>query len=356
MQTATKSKILTFMFVLEVLLSALYITHLCPVSTSLSTTVARANSSSFLSSALPTIYVNPPTIKAMVGQPFIVNITISDVVDLYGWEFKLGWNSSLLEAVNVTEGDFLKKGGDTFFIKKIYNVDGYVLASAILLGKIPGVNGVGTLANVEFNVKERGESVLELYDTKLGDSQKQPMNHTTIDGYYYTPFGHDVAIKGVTPSKTVVGQGYSLPISVSVKNYGSFAENFNITAYYNETNIIATQDIILTNGNSTTITFTWNTTGITKGNYTISAYATPVPDETDIADNTYTDGFVVVAMVGDVNADGEVDILDVASLAKAYGSYPGHQTWNPNYDLNDDGQIDILDIATTARNYGKLDS
>lgn len=356
MQTTRKRKILTFTFVLGVLLSALPIVYLYPVSNSLSTTVARVNSSSFLSSALPTIYVNPPTIKAMVGQPFIVNITISDVVDLYGWEFKLGWNSSLLEAVNVAEGDFLKKGRDTFFIKKIFNAAGYVLASAILLGKIPGASGSGTLANVEFHVRERGESVLDLYDTKLGDSQKQPINHTAIDGYYYTPLGHDVAIKDVTPSKTVVGHGYSLSISVSVENYGSFAETFNITAYYNETNIIATQDVVLANGNSITVTLTWNTTGIAKGNYTISAYATPVPDETDISDNTYTDGFVVVAMVGDVNADGEVDILDVASVAKAYGSYPGHQTWNPNYDLNDDGQIDILDIATTAKNYGKLDS
>jgi len=356
LQLTIKSKIVTFVLLFGMLLSASYIAHLCSVSIYLSTTAARANSSSVLSSALPTIYVNPPTIKAVVGQSFIVNVTISDVVDLYGWEFKLGWNSSLLEAINVTEGDFLEKDRETFFIEKTFNTDGYVLASAILIGKISGASGGGTLANVEFNVKGLGESVLDLYDTKLGDSQKQPINHTTIDGYCYTPLGHDIAINGVTPSKTVVGEDYSLSIRVAVKNYGSFVETFNITAYYNETNIIATHGIILTNGNSTTIAFMWNTTGIAKGNYAISANAIPVPGEIDITDNMCIDGFVAVAMVGDVNADGKVDILDIALVARAYGSYLGHQRWNPNYDLDGNGKVDILDVALAARNYGKLNS
>ena len=47
------------------------------------------------------------------------------------------------------------------------------------------------------------------------------------------------------------------------------------------------QTITLTRRNSTTITFTWNTTGVPYGNYTISAIATPVPGETNITDNTY---------------------------------------------------------------------
>ena len=45
------------------------------------------------------------------------------------------------------------------------------------------------------------------------------------------------------------------------------------------------------------------TSGFSKGNYIISAYATLVLGETDIADNNLTDGIVTIAMVGDVNAD-----------------------------------------------------
>ena len=55
----------------------------------------------------------------------------------------------------------------------------------------------------------------------------------------------------------------------------------------------------------------------------------------------------------DLNNDGKVDILDIAIVAKAYGTEPGHERWNPVADLNNDGKVDILDIATVAKDYGK---
>jgi hypothetical protein len=58
-------------------------------------------------------------------------------------------------------------------------------------------------------------------------------------------------------------------------------------------------------------------------------------------------------LCGDVNCDGKVDILDIATIAKAYGSYPGHPKWNPNVDLDGNNKIDIIDIAKAAKNYGK---
>ena len=107
---------------------------------------------------------------------------------------------------------------------------------------------------------------------------------------------HDIAVTNVVPSKTVVGQGYSLNINVTAANQGDYAETFNVTVYANTTSI-ATQTVTLESGDSTTITFTWNTSGFAKGNYTISAYAQPVSGETDTADNTFIDGIVVVAVV-----------------------------------------------------------
>jgi hypothetical protein len=56
----------------------------------------------------------------------------------------------------------------------------------------------------------------------------------------------------------------------------------------------------LTSLNSTTITFTWNATGLTKGNYAVSAYVTPVLGEIDTTDNNYTGGSVVVTKAGDL--------------------------------------------------------
>jgi len=107
---------------------------------------------------------------------------------------------------------------------------------------------------------------------------------------------HDIAVVSIMLSKTVVGQGYSVLIGVGFWNYGNHAETFNLTVYANTTSIAA-QTVTLTSGNSTTITFTWNTTGFALGNYIISAYAWPVPGETDTADNTFTDGIVTVTII-----------------------------------------------------------
>jgi uncharacterized protein YfaS (alpha-2-macroglobulin family) len=55
----------------------------------------------------------------------------------------------------------------------------------------------------------------------------------------------------------------------------------------------------------------------------------------------------------DINSDGIVNILDVAIVAKAYGSYPGHPRWNPAADLDGNETINILDVAKVAKDYGK---
>jgi hypothetical protein len=170
-----------------------------------------------------------------------------------------------------------------------------------------------------------------------------------------SPLGiHDVAVTNVTSPKTVICQGYTGNITVKAENQGNFTETFNVTLYANTTEI-KTREITLSSGNSTTISFTWNTTGFVKGNYTISAYAWPIPGETDTADNRLVDGVVTVALVGDVNADGIVDIEDIYLIALAYGTMPGQPGYKPNLDINDDSIIDIADIYIAALHYGETD-
>ena len=55
----------------------------------------------------------------------------------------------------------------------------------------------------------------------------------------------------------------------------------------------------------------------------------------------------------DLNKDGTVNILDIALVAKAYGTEPGDDKWNEIADLDDNEKVDILDIATVAKDYGK---
>ena len=168
------------------------------------------------------------------------------------------------------------------------------------------------------------------------------------------PWGpHDIGIISVTTSKTIVGQGENLTINITIFNYGNNTEIFNVTVYANTTIIDTLTDTTLTSRSSTNITLTWNTTSLARGNYTIKAYATPVPDETETTDNTHTNSTVKVAMQSDLNADGTVDILDITIVAIVFDSYIEDSRYNSDADINNDGTIDILDITIVAVNFGK---
>ena len=186
-------------------------------------------------------------------------------------------------------------------------------------------------------------------------------NNLTLHAVFVPTGIHDVAVTNVTSSKTVVGQGYSLNINVTVANQGDFTETFNITAYYNETAITLPNGknhttITLTSGNSTTITLTWNTTGVAKGNYTITAYAHPVPGETDTDNNTkYAEDEVCVSIPGDLDADFDVDLYDAVKLLVIYGAKKGQPEYDPNCDIDGDGDIDLYDAVILLTHYGQKD-
>ena len=59
-------------------------------------------------------------------------------------------------------------------------------------------------------------------------------------------------------------------------------------------------------------------------------------------------GYVV-----DLNDDGIVNIIDIALVARAYGTQPGDENWNETADLNKDEIVNILDISIVAMDYGK---
>ncbi len=230
-------------------------------------------------SSMAVIRLEPQTCWGVVGQNFMVNINISNVVDLYGWEFKLGWNATILDAVQVLEGPFLKNGGNTYFTFKINNTLGYMIVDCTLLGDVSGVSGSGVLTSAIFYVKTFGECPLDLYDTILVNSTEQSIEHIAIDGYYYTSV-HDVAIIGLVASSTQV--------NVTVENQGTHTETFNVSAYYTRLAdpLIGTQTITLTKGENATLTFTW--TPPFSGRYEIRAEASMVPGETDLIDNVRT--------------------------------------------------------------------
>jgi hypothetical protein len=428
------------------------------------------------SASTATLSIYPASITAIQGQNFTISVTISNVPDLYGWEFRLNWTTTLVDAVNVVEGPFLKAGGSTFFTFKVNATAGRMVVDCTLLGSVLGVSGTGTLATITFYAKNVGQSPLNLYDVILVNSSEQLIPSQATGGYAYVTYGHDlavtavnfsptavlagglvginatvenqggysetfnvtayansqsigekkgvslvsasstniafvwnttgygfgdytisasasvvpgetntannikaanntltilypgheIAIVGVKPSKPVLGHGLCMFITVTVKNYGIFTETFATTVYANKT-AVQTQQVTLQSAKSAVPTFIWNTTNFAKGKYTISAYATPVPGETDVGDNNYTDGLVEVRLRGDVNGDGVVSLTDFAELKLIYSQVypykcppydvnrpetyyylPSVVTGKPEYlmpDINGDGKVSFADVG-----------
>ncbi len=164
---------------------------------------------------------------------------------------------------------------------------------------------------------------------------------------------HDIGITHFITSKTVVGQNFSLPSSMSIFNYGNNTEAFDVTVYANTTIIVTFTNITLASRNSRTLDFSWGNSGFAKGNYTIKAVADTVTGETYTIDNTLTAGIITITIPGDVDGNFEVDIYDITAICISYDSKIGQPLYYANCDVDGNGIIDIFDVTAACVTYGQ---
>jgi hypothetical protein len=143
----------------------------------------------------PTIEVTPQIVTTTRrGSEICVDVNVADLDSDWrtvGFEFKLGFNSSLLEFANFTEGTFLSSFGETYSVH-MPNPE-YVLVGLLLLPQQNGSwtlfpEGSGTLATICCNVTH-GPAVwddLILYDVKIANFTGQPpgVPSTSNPGHY----------------------------------------------------------------------------------------------------------------------------------------------------------------------------
>ena len=143
--------------------------------------------------AVPIVSVQPSTTTPTVGSSFNVLINISAVTDLFGYQFDIQFNPSILSAKSVTEGLFLSAGGATFFIPgTIDNTAGTItFTSDVLISAVSGVTGSGTLANVGFSAIAKGPSAISLSNVELLDSKFNDIAFSTT--------GTNITVDGTSP-------------------------------------------------------------------------------------------------------------------------------------------------------------
>ena len=117
--------------------------------------------------------ISPVEQSIAPGSVFSIDVDISGVADLYGYQFDVLFNPALIEALSSTEGSFLNKGGSTFYIPGTNdNTGGSVGATAdTLVTAVPGVTGTGNLAVLNFEALASGVSSVTIANAELIDSQ-----------------------------------------------------------------------------------------------------------------------------------------------------------------------------------------
>jgi len=156
---------------------------------------------------------------------------------------------------------------------------------------------VGESKTLNFTWNTPANIVLKTYTIKA-ETPQLPGETNTTDNTKTTQITlvmHEITVVSVTTSKTEATVGESVTVTVIVKNEGNFSESFSVTAKYND-HIIETSINVnnLAKGQSETVTFTWNTAGVSPGTYKIKATASAVTDEDNKTNNTKEDGTVTV--------------------------------------------------------------
>ncbi len=59
-----------------------------------------------------------------------------------------------------------------------------------------------------------------------------------------------------------------------------------------------------------------------------------------------------VAVTGDIDGDGHVDVVDLLFFVDSFGLVLGDRGYDPKCDLNHDGSVDVIDLLTMVENWG----
>jgi parallel beta-helix repeat protein len=347
---------------------------------------------------IPKLRVDSVTIESPVyGKNFTTDVKLANVTDLYGFEFKLYWNTTLLDLVeaNVTPPWTNYANGTDQINETIGRY--YVGLSA--LAQSPSFNGSTTLVTLTFKITcvpvypENVSCLFDLNETILADPDGNPIPHVVYDGEYrcYATKAKIQVLPQVSEAKAL-NQVFN--ISITVTNVANL-QTFEFTIQYNTT-LLDAKEITIASFPGRTYKVSKKIIDDTQGLVTLRIESINPPLQANeslvLASITFQVTYAVIwlkpaiesylrfnstklitdaaadvphdktdglyryrPIQGDMDSDGKVTIIDLAIVARAYGTKPGDPKWNELADLNHDNIINILDLIPVARNYGRTD-
>ena len=105
------------------------------------------------------------------GETFTLDIRAENVFDMAGWQFDITFDRNALEAISVSEGDFLKQNGASTLFQggSINNGAGKITGLKAVRLAPSGVSGSGTLVQVSFKAKRGGDTAVVLQNFQFAN-------------------------------------------------------------------------------------------------------------------------------------------------------------------------------------------
>ena len=131
------------------------------------------------------VSVIPISISVDKGDEFTLNIEISNVADLYGFQIDIRYDPGVLEFIAANEGNFLNNNSeiDTFWIPPNSLTTGLIdNIACIRKGQVSGANGDGILVTITFKAIEGGLSEIILQNVILINSNSGHISFTISNG------------------------------------------------------------------------------------------------------------------------------------------------------------------------------
>ena len=169
--------------------------------------------------AAQTVTVSSPT--ASVGETFTVDVNVSGVTNLAGFQFDIKYDPSVISFVSVEKGDAISDWA-YIFSNPVASDEIRIVATAFTGTPL---TGSGVIAKLKFTAVAAGSSTLDINDGKLSDTSAKPISASWVDGSVTvtaptTPTTTTTTTTTVTPTPTtwtcnVVGLKTSVTVSAT---------------------------------------------------------------------------------------------------------------------------------------------
>ncbi|MCX6817884.1 MAG: cohesin domain-containing protein [Candidatus Aenigmarchaeota archaeon] len=282
---------------------------------------------------------------------FTVNVSISGVNNVYGFQFNLNYNSTVLEFMSMSEGTFLNNNNHnaTFCLAPNTTTSGVINNFACSRLGTGSVNGNGVLANITFRLKSiasfPGKGYMNLSNVKISDINSQPLDNSFRNGsaMIYAclpPDSKACVLNGCSGTQTCgsdkkwggcIAGGVQAEVCDNIDNDcdGSVDEGLSRLCSQNHQGICAT-------GSETCAGGAWG--------------GCPSP-QTEICDNSVDESCDGADPLCSGDADGNrcVDVIDLALVGANFGLKSG---FDVRADINKNGEVDIFDLVAIGRDFG----